>query len=421
LGLPGTIQETGRVLDEEKLAASAHFIQAINAETQEGFIGEHSAPIFIIMEESPGVPSYIWAACDGLMTHPSCKMLALGNPIDESTPFGKVCTEDRSDWVVIEVSTLEHPNIDAELHARPPLYPNAVRLLWLKEMLRKECTVVETPGGDAFEFWSIPTIDAALGGLSVDQNPDAERWSYLPNAVFQGRALGQFPSQAFDQVIPKNWLANLARIELSKLWTPECGCDPARKGDDRTAIVIRHGPCVTFAREIRRYTLDAVTGAVIQAVQEAATAANCSPYKIPIRLDITGGLGAGPCDFLAAQGYAVEGVNSSSTAFNSEMYPNRRSELWFSSRERIYERDLDLSRIEDEELRRLLIRELSTPKWKPDGRGRKVVDPKDVTKRDLGASPDLADAFNLAFSPSGPQAAETEVEFDPFGFEDERM
>jgi hypothetical protein len=50
-----------------------------------------------------------------------------------------------------------------------------------------------------------------------------------------------------------------------------------------------------------------------------------------------------------------------------------------------------------------------------------VVEGKEITKGRLGWSPDVADAFNLAFSPSGPQAAETEVEYDPFGYEDERL
>ena len=142
--------------------------------------------------------------------------------------------------------------------------------------------------------------------------------------------------------------------------------------------------------------LDSVTGALIETARETGAMAGVDPKTITIRIDVTGGLGAGPADALRSEGYAVVDVNSSSEAIETEQYPNRRSELWFVTRERARTKDLDLSRLSPD-LRSRLERELSTPKWKPDSRGRRVVEKKDEIKKRLGASPDLADALNLAF------------------------
>jgi hypothetical protein len=378
--LPGDILETGRIRDEDKDREPAHFIRALNAENGEGFQGEHAAPVLIILEEAIGVPHYIFEATDGLMTHPDCRVLAIANPTDESGDFGDACAS--SLYHALTVNGLHHPNITAELAGEEPLFPNAVRLAWILEMLEKECVPVGELAGDAFEF------------------PEGTGSYWLPNAVFQGRVLGEFTSQADEQVVPRGWLVNLPVLEPSG--KPEIGCDVARFGTDRTTIGARDGGCVLLLKEIRQMSLDAVTGAIIQVAQEIGKLYGLDPKKLPIRIDETGGLGAGPCDFLKAAGYAVEGVNSSQKAIDAETYPNKRSELWFVTRERARTRDLDLSRLSPE-IRDRLVRELSTPKWKPDSQGRKVVEPKQDTKKRLGSSPDLADAVNLAFAVSKPR------------------
>jgi hypothetical protein len=444
LGLPGRIMETGYVIDEDKQRAAGHYIRALNAETGEGFQGEHTAPILIIGEEATGIPAHIFPAIDGLMTSPACKCLLIANPTDESTPFGQFCTAPREAkrWTVLTASVFDHPNIPRELECETVDFPNAVRLQWLRDMLAAECeTIADTVddsglGGDTFPWWSVETIDDSLGGLPLSRNPAARKVVYLPNATFQGRALGLFPTMADEQVIPRNWLdrslrgaaapaarggntllwaavgrgAAWAAVARRKGWLPEIGCDVARHGDDRTTIVTRCGPYVTGLRETRHYDLNAVTGLIRIAVREAAAALNVPAAWVVARIDVTGGLGAGPFDTLHAEGYAVEAVNSSETAFDPEQFPNRRSELWWTVRERARTGEVDLSYLPRDQAESLR-REWSAPHWKPDARGRRVVDPKAKIKERLGYSPDLADAANLAFAPSVP---ETVLEADPY-------
>ena len=184
-----------------------------------GFQGEHSAPILVILEEAVGVPAYIWEAADGLMTVPECRQLCIANPTDEATNFGVSCAS--ANYNVLTVSALDHPNIQAEVFGHEPPFPKAVRLAWLEEMLEKECEAVDALSGDAFEF------------------PSGSGKYWLPNAVFQGRVLGEFPSQADEQVIPRGWLASQPVLEQKG--QIEIGVDVARFGNDRTCIAVPAG------------------------------------------------------------------------------------------------------------------------------------------------------------------------------------
>lgn len=389
--LPGEILDTGLVRDDDRLRRDSHFIKALNAESGEGFQGEHSAPVLVIIEEAVGVPRYIWDATEGLMTHPDCRVFAVANPTDDANPFGEAC--DSPLYEVHTVRALDHPNVAAELKCQPPPYPEAVRLLWLYEMLTKEAEVVQEPSGDAFRFYAPEVIKSALDGRPVTRR-SREVW-YLPTPYFQGRVLGEFPTQAESQVVPRAWLSD--QPALQPAGECEIGCDTAHMGDDRSTVFLRRGACVLHGREQRRFDSLALVSLIKEVARLGADIASTHPKRVLVKLDITGGYGTGPYDTLKAEGYRVVGVNSSSRASNPELYRNRRSELWFDTRERARERRLDLSRL-PADLRRRLVKELSAPKYRIEA-GKKIVEEKAKMKERLGYSPDLADGVNLAFAP----------------------
>lgn len=401
-GLPGLILE--RIIkDADKLREGDHYVKALNAERGEGFQGEHSAPILIVIEEGPGVPKYIWEAIGGLMTNPLCRVFAIGNPTDEATEFG--IASQSSLYNVMSISALNHPNIQAELRLEKPPFPDAVRLLWLYEMLEKECEIVDKATEDAFEFVSLPEIKNAIEGRPADLN---EKWIYMPTAYFQGRVLGEFPTQADQQVIPRAWLKWQPKLEASEDDAPEIGSDVARFGDDRTTIFVRRGPCLMSGREIRKMDGVEVANACMEEALKAVREwkgpewAASTPYEqqvalaktISIKIDTTGGPGMGPYFVLKTAGYNAIGVNSSEPARNPEQYRNIRSELWFDVRQRAQEKRLDYSRLR-QDIRIKLEREWSAPKYKAPGY--KIVEEKEKMKARLGYSPDLADGANLAF------------------------
>ena len=403
--LPGIILE--RVIkDVDKLREGDHYVKALNAERGEGFQGEHSAPILIVIEEGPGVPKYIWDAIGGLMTNPLCRVFAIGNPTDEATEFGLAA--ESTLYHTMSISALNHPNIKAELRGEKPPFPDAVRLLWLYEMLEKECEVIDKATEDAFEFVSLPQIKNALEGRRADLD---DKWVYMPTAYFQGRVLGEFPTQADQQVIPKAWLKFQPVLELLAEWIPELGCDVARFGDDRTTIFVRRGPCLLKGREIRKMDADEVAQGCRDEALEAAREFRPNATKeeqerlaktFKIKVDVTGGLGVAPAVLLRNSGYTVIEVNSSESAKDKEQYRNVRSELWFDMRVRVKDKRFDCSRLR-KDLRERLEREMSAPKYKAPGQ--KVVEPKETMKSRLGYSPDLADGANLAFYEAKPSAS----------------
>ncbi len=404
-GLPGRIRKVGRVEDEDEAALPGHYIAAKNAASGEGFQGEHTADVLVILEEAVGVPHYIWEAADGLMTTPGCRMLAIANPTDESGDFGAAVHSPL--YRVLTISALDHPNIRAELEAALPPYPRAVRLRWLYDMLRKECEVVEELSADHFEFVALEEIRRALKGERADLS---RTLIYRPNAAFQGRVLGTFPSAPDEQVIPRAWL-RLAE-PLTPVGPVELGVDVALMGTDRTVIMARQGPCLIRCRELRQMDPMAVTGAIVQMCGELQEEVYQNARTMLIKVDITGGLGAGPVYRLQELGYRAVGINSAAQAYDSETYPNRRSELWFSTRERAREKQIDYSRLTPEQ-RATLEREWTLPKWRPDSRGRKVVETKmQIKKRSGGVSPDYADAANLAFYGVDVEALEAEARIE---------
>jgi hypothetical protein len=54
------------------------------------------------------------------------------------------------------------------------------------------------------------------------------------------------------------------------------------------------------------------------------------------------------------------------------------------------------------------------PTWKIDAAGRRVVEPKDETRKKIGRSPDDADAMNLAYHDPWPSVPDPEL-VDAFG------
>lgn len=416
------ILNSGIIRDWDEYVATERFIKALNAANGEGFQGEHTAPILIVVEEAVGVPNYIFDAMEGLMTDPRCRVLEIANPTDDSTLFGDHC--DSPSYTTFSFSALDHPNITAELNCLEIPFPGAISLLWLYEKLENECDVIDSGSGDAFEFYNLDVIYAAINGFPVPpvyRNEDGtinHRRSnycyYKPNAFFQGRVLGEFPTEASNKVIPAGWIKSLPDLELNSAHQIQIGVDTARFGDDRTTIFSRIGSIALSGVEVRQFDSLNIVSQIKDVLQDLGKQFNLNremplderigvqmlraesaEKKIKINIDVTGGLGTGPLDILKSEGYNAVGINSSESPKDKQLYKNKRSELWFDIRDRAKIKNLDISRLPPD-IRRKLIKELSTPMYKIRG-GKKVVEEKDETKKRLGESPDLADGFNLSF------------------------
>ena len=104
------------------------------------------------------------------------------------------------------------------------------------------------------------------------------------------------------------------------------------------------------------------------------------------------GLGAGTLDRLHQLGKTnVEGVNVGAAPLRPDLMLNLRVDLFWSFREALQRGKISLP--EDDRL----IAELSAIRYAYTDRGKIKLEPKELTKRRIGRSPDLADACVLGF------------------------
>ena len=297
---------------------------------------------------------------------------------------------------MIQISAFEHPNIIAALAAKPEPYPGAVSLEWIERRL-------EDP--DYCDRLGKPMSEAELAKWAnegaFEWPPESNIW-YMPRMRGESFLLGRFPSKSVDAIWSAAWLeaARERRFEVDLGDQLELGIDPARLGDDSTALHARIRFSSVSHRSWRKSLATETAGFILQILWQLL--AEFKPANTILRIDSSGGdLGAPLADYLNEQLAAREDIQVVEVAaggvpLDANRFPNKRSELWFASAEYGRDGQLDLTRLDEATFKRLSD-QLTAPIYKPDSRGRNVIEPKVDTKKRIGRSPDDADAFNLAY------------------------
>ncbi len=294
----------------------------------------------------------------------------------------------------MSLSALEHPNIEAELKGRVAPYPSAIRLSRLTEMIKQWSTPLQ-PGEQPK-----PT--------DIEFPPASGKW-WRPGPIAEARLLGRWPSQASNAVWSEVTWDIAAHALISDEGPLQIGCDPARYGDNDTAIHVRKG-AVSIHHESHNGWSTSQTATRLRALaDEYGTKYKMEPTTIPIVIDDTG-VGGGVTD--QSHGYNFVPVNSASRPFDQSLYPARRSELWFDLAEQAAHGHVSFVRL-DSNIKNELRAELLSPLYKIDNQGRRAVEKKDDTKKRLGKSPDNADAVLLAYARFKKYSVEVSTEEHP--------
>lgn len=369
----------------------SHFAAGYTAKDADSFQGDHEQHLLILFEEAVGIDEQFWTAAEGMLSSgPGNRWLAIMNPTDtSSTAYQQELT---GDWNVITISALEHPNLLAELQGLPKPFPKAISLSWVEERIRKWCAPIDREEAKSTDFCWPPADYCDAKG--IDQT-----W-YRPGPLFEGRVLGRWPSQSVDSVWSEAmWLSAIARKpdlwEEAEKHKPEIGCDRARFGDDSTSIHVRRGPVSLAHETYNGWDTTRTLSRLKQVATKIGQQCGLEGKKVLVKVDDFQG---GVVDPAKAEGWNFVQINSASHAMDQEGYPNRRSELWFSVAERADDMRIDFSALSNE-TRNELRKQFMAPKWAPDSRGRRVVEPKEKTKKRIKRSPDDADAVNLAYAP----------------------
>ena len=369
-GDPGWLPEDTRLR-----GGPNHWIHGLTANNPDAFQGRHCPAMMVVFDEAAGVKLPYWERALTMlhMGEPGNFFLGIFNPYDVSSPAYKYCNDRR--FRVLDMSALDHPNVVTGQQ----VIPGAITRKSVLERIAAECR----PLGDGEAI--SPACFTFEGKTYVAENP-----------LFEVQILGRWPTRSLSSVWSDIALGKIReKIALNPDWVVQIGCDPARFGDDRTCICVRKGRCIVHLEAHRGWPLKQTAKRLKELARKYATSGQ-NPYKIPILIDAAG-LGAGLAEMNqdGMKRYQFIEINSATASRWEDEWPNTRSELWFCASAMGEEGDISIAHLPND-LQEQLCAELRQPMFTLDLLQRRVVEAKAITKKRLGASPDLADAFNLA-------------------------
>ncbi len=306
------------------------------------FQGFHSENILVIVDEANGIAQDVWDGIRGILTTPNAKLLAIGNPHVPEGGFYDAFQKDRGNCICIDAS--KNPNV---LAGR-----------------------VVIPGLTTRE-----SIDEWIEDYGKD------------NPVVQSRVYGNFPSDSPDQLIPTAWIQAAVDRTLERSGDREIGIDVARSGEDETVLADRQGDVVGALRCYRSGSEPLRGYQVADYAIAFGKEIGATRYKVDAI-----GVGVGPVDTLHERGYTVFEIVVSEQSSNPERFPNKRCEEWWKLRKRFEEGRIDIP--DDSKL----FAQLASIRWKPDNRGRVVIEKKQDAKARGLKSPDRAEGVLMAFA-----------------------
>lgn len=231
------------------------------------------------------------------------------------------------------------------------------------------------------------------------------------NPWIKATILGEFPEQGFNTLLGVDQVeAAMARHYgpgIYEFAQKRIGVDVALQGDDRTVIFPRQG-LVAFKPVIMRTREPAEIAARVMAAKERWG----SEQEL---VDGTGGYGSGVLSHLRMAGHAPIDVQFAGKAI-SPRYANKRAEMWWDMAEWVKGGGA-LPNIPE------LVAELTVPTYTLQ-KGKFLIEPKEMIKKRLGRSPDLADGLGLTFAlpempgavaaPPGHKPGKCNAEHDPY-------
>lgn len=333
-------------------------LYGLSPRDQEALAGISGPEILFLVDEASGFPDELFEVILGNSAG-KAKIVATSNPTKTSGWFFDIFRRALSGWVRIRLNSEDTPNVKAGKR----LIRGLATLEWVKE-LRELC---------------------------------GKRFADHP--LYRVRVLGEFPDQSSLSVI------RLSDVDAAKeRWDERghtlyrdhrlvVGVDVARYGDDSSVIQGRRGPH-TYAPEAHANLdgpqLAAEVMRYIDRLKHLDEGIRPGSPRPLVNVDVIG-VGASVYDALTPMhSIEVNAINVAERSDDAERWPRLRDQLWDAASDWLHEGGTlpaDAHALESE---------LLAPEYAIDPRGRKVVEPKEKTKKRLdGRSPDHGDAFVL--------------------------
>lgn len=392
--LPGEMYKSALSLGQEEDAG----ILAFTSTSASKLTGFHGARVMGVITEAQEVEEFAFDGVAACATGPEDRLLAMGNPTKPAGPFYQRSMSDR--WEDIQIGAEEHPNV------------------------RSGCNIIR-------------------GAVSKEWVEDRQVWKDNAPQKYRSRVKGEFPDKGEGAIISRAWIDDAVEAwhEAMEIFTehqgdeewaesfseelrrrgedavsmgeeiaaealhspPTLALDPSRYGSDETVLAIRYGPLLTELRTWQQASTMTTTGRVRQFADELGVRTlaefeeeegDDAPLDDMERIIIDCiGPGQGVYDRLEELGYNVGSYKAgrSPSRGNKEDYLDARSESFWGLRRRLQNGEIALP--DDQTLKN----ELATVQWEPTSSSKIRVQKKDKIRKELGHSPDRADAVVMSF------------------------
>jgi hypothetical protein len=355
----GTISEQAEWKDDDRSIIAFGVKPADN--NNAGFAGRHYDHTLVLLDEACGVKADLFMSAEAITTTDTCRILAIGNPVDPNTEFGNIFLGNGGrgldDWDKHTISTLDNPNFTGE--DVPASMRNSL------------------------------TSKAKVDGWRQKWGEDSNEWRI--------RVTGEFPESSNSKMFPLHLLYQGINTVMVPGETTRCtlGVDVARFGDDSSTVIRYHDGDTSI--EGKWNGLNTVQ--VAQKVHELAVRLNARS----VRVDGTG-VGSGVVDQLRVlslnHDYLVIEMVGSASSPDFKKYLNARAWWHQNVYDLLAAGQLHLpDTTNDPEATQLFeeMRELEKKynvTW-----GSLQIESKDDMRRRKVSSPDLSDALMYACAP----------------------
>jgi len=356
--------------------------------------GQHPDYWLYVLDEAEGVADFVFGAVDGMMTGGAVGIvLMLANPQTRTSSFAK---KGKQGGVRrYRFNCLKHPNVVTG----QAVVPGAVMREWCVDKIANWCEVVDQHSEDDYTFTVPFAVDTQKHGIVY-----APGTIFRPNSEFQFRVLGIAPANVADKVFVSPGRYEAACKRDPEGFTPDLaqiGIDCARYGKDAGTIYVHHKGVTTRHTQIYQGNTSAYVEPAIEAALKCQAA---GATHLSIRVDGTGGFGAGAIDGLKADmrlrdafgdNYSVHEVHFGSDPYADDKYADKVTELYAEAAEtlkgiRIHRPSTELE---------VDLTERTFDFVNRSGKSVKKLDEKEKFRKKFGRSPDDGDGFVLAVAP----------------------
>lgn len=329
------------------------------------FQGIHAKFVLVVFDEADGIPKWLWDAALTLLTSPTNRLLAIGNPDNPASHFASIRrdiendVEVGGDWNKITISAYDTPAYTGE-EVSENMRDHLITRQWVDSVVRE--------------------------------------WGE-DNALVSSKVNAEYPKVGNDILITPAMVAKC--VEAYEFLPGDAqgryAADIARMGEDKCVVYRNRGGVMNFVAQWGKTDTATTTDKLCDILH---------PHHggVPMIIDIGGGLGAGPFDTMRQAGYPVQQFDGSMKPLSDEAprndglrFTNRRAEQYWALRE-----ECDRGAIGIDPNNLTLQAQLMNIKFQTTAAGRIQIERKEDIKKRAGdkASPDHADTVMMATVPA---------------------